>query len=321
MPLTGTRKMNLKTRYVRADHRRERSSRNQAIVIRVAFVSVSILVAAACLSSDASRNNEPLMLVMLDQTTDQSGGQPAGSKSSDDSILSQVFRPDSASNGDSVKVIAVKVIIRLALAALLAALLAFRPHRRSMLMHRNPYVAQTQILLAVVAAALMMTVADNAARAFGIFAAASLVRFRTNIRDPKEITVLLVSLGIGLATGVGKYELAIIFSLFVLLLLWVLEYFEAGQVYRALELKLKTRDVDATQEAMKKILAHYEFVAEVRELDRQDENNSMGKIVYYINVNPKFSTDRLSEEIFESDSENIDSVEWHQKKSSSYIYR
>ncbi|MGH9971697.1 MAG: hypothetical protein ACREBG_28420 [Pyrinomonadaceae bacterium] len=39
-------------------------------------------------------------------------------------------------------------------------------------------------------------------RAFGIFAAVSLVRFRTNIRDPKEITVLLISLAIGLGTGV-----------------------------------------------------------------------------------------------------------------------
>ncbi len=321
MPLTGTRKMNLKTKYVRADHRHERSSRNQAIVIRIVLVSVSILVAAACLSSDAPRNSEPLMLVMLDQTTDQSGGQPAGSKSSDDSILSQVFRPDAASNGDSVKVIAVKVIIRLALAALLAALLAFRPYRQAPLTHRNPYVAQTQILLAVVASALMMTVGDNAARAFGIFAAASLVRFRTNIRDPKEITVLLVSLGIGLATGVGKYELAIIFSLFVLLLLAVLEHFEPDQVYRSLELKIRTRDVDASHKAMEKIFERHGFNSEVREFDRQDETHPLGKIVYYVNIHPSLSTDRLSEEIISSDSENIDSVEWHQKKSSSYIYR
>jgi hypothetical protein len=60
---------------------------------------------------------------------------------------------------------------------------------------RNPFVAQTQILMAVVAGAMMMVVGDSAARAFGIFAAASLVRFRTNIRDPKEITVLLICLG------------------------------------------------------------------------------------------------------------------------------
>ena len=58
--------------------------------------------------------------------------------------------------------------------------------------------------MAVVAGAMMMVVGDSAARAFGIFAAASLVRFRTNIRDPKEITVLLICLGVGLAAGVGR---------------------------------------------------------------------------------------------------------------------
>lgn len=315
-----TGKMNLKIKQVQANHRRERSSRNQAIVILAVFVSLSILVAGVWLSTFPTQHREPVMLALLDQTTDQSGTETSGSKSSDDSLLSEVFKPDSASNGDSVKVIAARVTLRLALAALLAAMLAFRPYRQSLITHRNPYVAQTQILLAVVAAALMMTVADNAARAFGIFAAASLVRFRTNIQDPKEITVLLVSLGIGLSTGVGKYELAIIFSLFVLILLWVLEHFEPGQIHRALQLKLKTRNVDATQEAVREILERYGFNAEVRELDRQDENHQLGKIVYYLDGNPKLSTDRLSEEIFATDPENIDSVEWHQKKSSPYIY-
>src|ERR687885_1613146 len=99
-------------------------------------------------------------------------------------------------------------------------MLAYRRRKDVPIIQRNPFVAQTHILLAVVAAALMMIVGDNAARAFGIFAAASLVRFRTNIRDPKEITVLLISLAIGLAMGVGRWEIAVIITLFVLPLLW-----------------------------------------------------------------------------------------------------
>jgi uncharacterized membrane protein YhiD involved in acid resistance len=317
--------IHLQTKSMKTANQRERSSRHsggyKASLIAALFVALSIL--AVCFISPSIRSSEWESAALLDQTTDQISGSPTDQNSSQDSTLSQVFSPqrDDASKGDSVKVIAARVTLRLALAALLAAMLAFRPHKQLPIMHRNPYVAQTQILLAVVAAALMMTVADSAARAFGIFAAASLVRFRTNISDPKEITVLLVSLGIGLATGVGKYELAIIFSLFVLLLLWVLERFEPGQIHRVLDLKLKTRNVDATQEAMKKILEGYGIDAEVRELDHQDDFHPIGKIVYRVDINPKLSTDRLSEEIFSTDPENIDSVEWHQKKSLSYIYR
>jgi uncharacterized membrane protein YhiD involved in acid resistance len=216
---------------------------------------------------------------------------------------------------------AARILLKLALAALLAAMLAYRPRKDMPIMQRNPYVAQTQILLAVVGAAMMMIVGDNAARAFGIFAAASLVRFRTNIRDPKEITVLLVSLGIGLAAGVGRIEVAILLALFVLLMLWVLEYYEPAQVFRAMELTITTRNVNDTDEILKEIFEKRNINAELREVNREDKEDPIGKIVYYVNVSPSVSTDQLSEEVFSSDPDNIDSIEWDQKKSTSYIYR
>lgn len=208
----------------------------------------------------------------------------------------------------------VNVTIRLTLAALLAAMLAFRPRRFSLHFKRNLFVAQTQILLAVVASALMMIVGDSAARAFGIFAAVSLVRFRTNIRDPKEITVLLVSLGIGLATGVGRWELAMILAFFVLLLLWALEYRESELVTRSMELTVKTSDVDATQAMLLGIFRKYDFNSEIRQLDRPDGEGEMGCIVYNVEMSPIVSTDRISNEILSADPQHIDSVEWDQQK-------
>jgi uncharacterized membrane protein YhiD involved in acid resistance len=213
------------------------------------------------------------------------------------------------------------VTIKLTLAALLSALLAFRPRRFALFYKRNPFVAQTQILLAVVASALMMIVGDSAARAFGIFAAVSLVRFRTNIKDPKEITVLLVSLAIGLATGVGRWELAVILSFFVLLLLWGLEYREPESVFRAMELTVKTRNVDQTQDMLLRLFRRYNFDAEIRTIDRPDGEDEVGCIIYYVNVSPLVSTDRLSEEILTADSHNVDSVEWDQQKNASLYYQ
>jgi uncharacterized membrane protein YhiD involved in acid resistance len=186
---------------------------------------------------------------------------------------------------------------------------------------RNPYVAQTQILMAVVAGGMMMVVGDSAARAFGIFAAASLVRFRTNIRDPKETTVLLVCLGIGLAAGVGRWDMAIILTLFVLIALTVLEYFEQFQVFRSMEISVATRKVDRTDEILKNLFHRHQFDYELRHLDREDEDEPMGKVVYLVNLDPVVSTSKLSEEIMSADRDNIDSVEWEQKDSKTYIYK
>jgi hypothetical protein len=240
-------------------------------------------------------------------------------------LFGQLFGPDatglSPSSFQSWEAASARIALRFSLAAFLAALLAFRPRRGVSVVRRNPYVAQTQILMAVVAGAMMMVVGDSAARAFGIFAAASLVRFRTNIRDPKETTVLLICLGVGLAAGVGRWDMAVILTLFVLLTLAVLESFERFQVFRSMEITVQTRNVDRADKILRGLFERHGYDYELRHLDREDADEPMGKVVYLVNLDPVISTSRLSEEILDSDRDNIDSVEWDQKESKTYIYK
>ena len=63
------------------------------------------------------------------------------------------------------------------------------------------------------------------------------------------------------------------------------------------------------------------FKPQLRELDREDEDDPMGKIVYIVNLSTGMSTNTLSEAIFAADAENVDSIEWEQKESTTYIYR
>ena len=214
-----------------------------------------------------------------------------------------------------------RLSIRLLFAALLGAALAFRPRKQILALKPNPYVSQTQILLAIVAAALMIIVGDNAARAFGIFAAVSLVRFRTNIRDPKEITVLLISLALGLASGVGRWDLALVLAIFSLMVLWVLEWREPQSVFRSMEVKITTRNVIATQQALRTILKQHGFDKELRAIDRDVTEESPGSLVYSIDIGSMVSTDELSEDILRLDGANVEAIEWDQKKSSSYLYQ
>lgn len=212
------------------------------------------------------------------------------------------------------------IILHLFIAVILSAILAFRPRKNFPLFQRNLYVAQTQILLSSVAAALMMIVGDNAARAFAIFAAVSLVRFRTNIRDPKEVTVLLISLALGLAAGVGRWDLGMALCGFSLVLLWVLEYNEQEQAFRSMELTVKTRNTDITQDVLKKIFKKNKLEAEVRELDPPDEDNPIGRIQYYLNLRLNISTDQLSDRIMATD-QNIEGIQWSKTKNATDIYQ
>lgn len=212
------------------------------------------------------------------------------------------------------------IILHLLIAVLLSTVLAFRPRKNFPLFQRNLYVAQTQILLSAVAAALMMIVGDNAARAFAIFAAVSIVRFRTNIRDPKEVTVLLISLALGLAAGVGRWDLGLALCAFSLVLLYALEYNEQEQAFRSMELKVKSRDTEKTQEILKKIFKRNKLDAEVRQLDPPDEKDPIGCIEYYLNLRLNLSTDILSDRILAAD-KNIEGIQWSKTKSATDVYQ
>lgn len=215
----------------------------------------------------------------------------------------------------------IQIFGRLLLAVALSAVLAFRPRQNVPLFRKSLFVSQTQILLAVVAAGLMMIVGDNTARAFAIFAAVSLVRFRTNIRDPKEITVLLISLALGLAAGVGRWELGIGLCVFALALLWLLEYNEARQVFRSMELTVRTRDPDHTRSIVKRLLGKYKLDSEVREFEPPDEKSGVGTLVYYLNLRLNIGTDHLSERIMRLDQKNVEGISWSQKKGATDIYQ
>src|SRR2546422_5812551 len=105
--------------------------------------------------------------------------------------------------------------VRLPIAVGLACVLALRPRRRGT-PHRQAPVIQTQIILAIVGALVMLVVGSSLARAFGIVGAAGLVRYRAKIPDPKDAGVMLSTLAGGLGSGGGLLLLAGVSNGFVL---------------------------------------------------------------------------------------------------------
>jgi uncharacterized membrane protein YhiD involved in acid resistance len=149
--------------------------------------------------------------------------------------------------------------IRLPIAAALGILLAFRPRRKSQ-GARIVVVMQTQIMLAVVGAVIMLVVGNSLSRAFGIVGAAGLIRYRASIADPKDAVVMLSCLAAGLASGVGLYQLAVVATVFMVGLLYIVEFFEPPARKR-FELKASTADAEDFRPKLEDVLTalHLEF--------------------------------------------------------------
>jgi uncharacterized membrane protein YhiD involved in acid resistance len=305
-----------------------KQQRRREIVTLIVVFSGVLLISAAAVYFLGTRGSRPEYTQVEEPGTvvrePLSRSSPTPAPAQDDTFLDHLMgtrQGEARVRGETWAESLARIALRLLLASLLGAALAYRPRRKILALKQNPYVSQTQILLAIVAAALMIIVGDNAARAFGIFAAVSLVRFRTNIRDPKEVTVLLICLALGLASGVGRWDLGLALALFSLVVLWILEWREPEQVFRSMELKVITKNVVATQRALREMFRKYGFDKELRSVDREATEESPGSIMYSVDVSPTVSTDELSADILALDGQNVEGIEWNQKKSYSYLYQ
>ena len=196
-------------------------------------------------------------------------------------------------------------LVRLPLAATLGAALALRPRRRGT-PRRTPAVLQTQIILSIVGAVIMLVVGASLARAFGIVGAANLIRYRSKIDDPKDAVVMLCTLAVGLAAGVGLYALAVVSTAFIAGALWVIESFEAP--HRHFELKIKAGDdTDSLRPKIEDILRRYQLAFELR-------TSSDEEVCYDVQVPFEIQTDRISNTILRLDRDGHAAVEWSEKK-------
>jgi uncharacterized membrane protein YhiD involved in acid resistance len=198
-----------------------------------------------------------------------------------------------------------RAAVRLPIAAGLACVLALRPRRKGTPQRQAP-VIQTQIILAVVGAVVMLVVGASLARAFGIVGAAGLVRYRAKINDPKDAGVMLSTLAVGLAAGVGLWLLASFGTLFILAMLWVVESFEP-KAHQLFQLTVKGADPAALKPRIEKLLARHHIEFELRTASKEE-------LSYEVEMPMGRKTDRLSNVILALDPENATAVEWEDKK-------
>ena len=196
------------------------------------------------------------------------------------------------------------VAVRLPWAAMLGAALALRP-RRPGSPPRDPAVIETQIVLAIVGALIMLVVGASLARAFGIAGAANLIRYRAKIEDPKDAVVMLSALAVGLAAGVGLFGIATAATGFLVITLWIIEGFENRVRTFLLTVKLG-EGTSKHRGDVERILKRANAVFEMRA--RSDEELS-----YLVSAGQSLKTEQLTAALSALGSPQKAQIEWKEE--------
>lgn len=73
----------------------------------------------------------------------------------------------------------------------------------------SPAMQSSLVILAMVGAMIMMVIGNNVARAFSLVGALAIIRFRTRLRSPWDITFVFLALAVGIACGVFAFKVAV----------------------------------------------------------------------------------------------------------------
>jgi len=116
--------------------------------------------------------------------------------------------------------------------ALLASLLRlFYIHFANSISNRRKF-ANNFLPLALGTLLIIMIVKSSIALSLGLVGALSIVRFRAAIKDPEELTYLLLSIGLGLAGGANQPILGIVAFIAIMVMLYLNKALGGKQVFK-----------------------------------------------------------------------------------------
>jgi len=89
-------------------------------------------------------------------------------------------------------------------------------------------LVQSLVLGSLITCLVMMAIGDNLARGIGIIGSLAVIRFRTNLRDPRDIIFVFASLATGIAAGVQSFIVAIVGSVLFCVIVLILRIDDYG---------------------------------------------------------------------------------------------
>ncbi|KGE20144.1 DUF4956 domain-containing protein [Paenibacillus wynnii] len=142
----------------------------------------------------------------------------------------------------------------------------------------------TMVLLPVIVAIIILLIGSNIARAFSLAGAFSIIRFRSAPGDPKDITFVLFTMASGLACGVGSFGYAVLFTVILCVLMFILNHFNFG-VRKTLQKMLKVTIPEnlGYDEAFDEIFKKYNIRYELKKI-RTTELGSLYELVYAVSM-------------------------------------
>ena len=139
------------------------------------------------------------------------------------------------------------------------------------------------VMMSVLATVAMMILSNNLVSALGVLGIFALIRFRTIIKDTKDVAYLFFALAMGMAVGTNNYTIAVIGTAMLSLIILILTKYEFGSATKEGFLLVLAADKSFNFEPSKAILEKYAVSQQFLQVKAQPN----GDQEYYLSLRLK----------------------------------
>lgn len=188
-----------------------------------------------------------------------------------------------------------QAILTLAVAIVLGAIISIT-YMKTQPAYSTSFTLTMMVLPAIVAIIILL-IGSNVARAFSLAGAFSIIRFRSAPGDSKDISYVLFSMAAGLAAGVGAFGYAVLFTIILCVLMYVLNQIKFGTRKDAMKtLKVTIPENLGYEEAFDEVFRMHNVGYELRKV-KTTELGSLYEVVYSIKMGPSTDQKALLDDI------------------------
>ena len=190
----------------------------------------------------------------------------------------------------------VAVCFTLLYAVTLGTFVAFTYDKTTNKVDRPDHFLHALVLVTIVAAVVIQAIGDSIARGLGMIGALSIIRFRTTVRNPRNIVFMFSAIVIGIACGVLGFTIALMGTIVFCLTAFILKY--SWQHKQALPIGMINVQVDSVKDAgteiesiLKEVCVEYNLIRH-RVMQRKTKGD-YSALEYKVKLNNKTNVEEF----------------------------
>jgi Domain of unknown function (DUF4956) len=158
---------------------------------------------------------------------------------------------------------------------------------------------QTIVLVGVTVALIMVIIGSDIARAFALVGAMSIVRFRTPLKDSRDLVFIFAAIAVGMACGVQFHIFAAIFTAFMFAIVMAFHYWRFGEIANN-GYVVKLRIDGAVREKVGELLSELCQRFSVVSVSRTDSEADIEEVIYEVELKRGISYQGLVQRLNQS---------------------